>query len=142
MERLESCVEGRKTGEKMPETTRFDLGGGGMPGMPNLRGAGKRVLQLVALVLAVILLMASTTSIPTGNVGVLTLFGRVTGDVLPEGIHLINPLKSVEKLSVQTQSVKESANVPSNEGLILALDTSLLFRLDKAMAAQVYQTVG
>jgi prohibitin 1 len=142
MERLESCVEGRKTGEKMPETTRFDLGGGGMPGMPNLRGAGKRVLQLVALVLAVILLMASTTSIPTGNVGVLTLFGRVTGDVLPEGIHLINPLKSVEKLSVQTQSVKESANVPSNEGLILALDTSLLFRLDKTKAAYVYQTVG
>jgi prohibitin 1 len=126
----------------MPETTRFDLGGGGMSGMPSLRGAGMKILQLAALVLVVILLMASTTSIPTGNVGVLTLFGRVTGDVLPEGIHLINPLKSVEKLSVQTQSVKESANVPSNEGLILALDTSLLFRLDKAMAANVYQTVG
>src|SRR5260370_7628876 len=53
-----------------------------------------------------------------------------------------SPLKSVEKLSVQTQSVKESANVPSNEGLILALDTSLLFRLDKDKAAFVYQTVG
>ena len=123
----------------MPTTTRFDLGGGGMPSIP---GAAKKILQLAILVLVIILLMASTTSIPTGNVGVLTLFGRVTGDVLPEGIHLINPLKSVEKLSVQTQSVKESANVPSNEGLILALDTSLLFRLDKAMAAKVYQTVG
>ena len=125
----------------MPTTTRFDLGGG-VPGMPNLMGAGKKILQLVVLVVAIIVLLASVTSIPTGNVGVLTLFGRVTGDVLPEGIHMINPLKSVEKLSVQTQSVKESANVPSNEGLILALDTSLLFRLDKAMAAQVYQTVG
>jgi regulator of protease activity HflC (stomatin/prohibitin superfamily) len=92
--------------------------------------------------LLLILLFSSTTSIPTGNVGVLTLFGRVTGDVLGEGIHLINPLKSVQKLSVQTQSVKESANVPSNEGLILALDTSLLFRLDRNKAAQVYQTVG
>jgi prohibitin 1 len=73
---------------------------------------------------------------------VLTLFGRVTGETLNEGIHLINPLKSVQKLSVQTQSVKESANVPSNEGLILALDTSLLFRLDKSKAAYVFQTVG
>src|SRR5437773_9584423 len=54
----------------------------------------------------------------------LTLFGRVTGEALGEGIHMINPLKSVQKLSVQTQSVKESASVPSNEGLILALDTS------------------
>jgi prohibitin 1 len=125
----------------MPTTTRFDLGGEGLPRI-NLGGAGKRILQLAILVLVIILVMASTTSIPTGNVGVLTLFGRVTGETLPEGIHLVNPLKSVQKLSVQTQSLKESANVPSNEGLILALDTSLLFRLDKTMAARVYQTVG
>jgi prohibitin 1 len=126
----------------MPTTTRLDLGGGGLPSMPNLSGAGKRILQLGILVVAIILVMASTTSIPTGNVGVLTLFGRVTGETLPEGIHLVNPLKSVQKLSIQTQSIKESANVPSNEGLILALDTSLLFRLDKEKAAFVYQTVG
>jgi len=126
----------------MPNPTRFELGGGGLPSLPNLGGARKRILQLGILVLAIILLTSSTTSIPTGNVGVLTLFGKVTGETLPEGIHLVNPLKSVQKLSIQTQSVKESANVPSNEGLILALDTSLLFRLDKTMAAQVYQTVG
>src|SRR5579863_9396459 len=119
----------------------FDLGGSmsGMPGFPGLKSG---FLKLAAVVIIAILLLASTTSIPTGNVGVLTLFGRVTGETLGEGIHLINPLKSVQKMSVQTQSVKESANVPSNEGLILALDTSLLFRLDRNQAAQVYQTVG
>jgi len=110
--------------------------------MPSFSGAGRKLLQIAIVVLVIILLMAGTTSIPTGNVGVLTLFGRVTNETLPEGIHLVNPLKSVQKMSVQTQSVKESANVPSNEGLILALDTSLLFRLDKDKAAYVYQTVG
>jgi len=120
---------------------RFELGGGGMPSV-NLSGAGKRILQLGVLVVLFILLMASTTSIPTGNVGVLTLFGKVTGETLGEGIHLLSPLKSVQKLSIQTQSVKESANVPSNEGLMLALDTSLLFHLDKSKAADVYQSVG
>ena len=124
----------------MPTTTRIDLSG--IPGMPNFQGAMGRILRIAAVVVILLLLMWSTTSIPTGNVGVLTLFGRVTGQQLPEGIHLINPLKSVEKLSVQTQSLKESANVPSNEGLILALDTSLLFRLDKDKAAYVFQTVG
>lgn len=120
---------------------KFELGGGGLP-PANLSGAGKRILQLAILVVLLILLMASTTSIPTGNVGVLTLFGRVTGETLGEGIHLVNPLKSVQKLSIQTQSVKESASVPSNEGLMLALDTSLLFHLDRDKAAEVYQTVG
>jgi prohibitin 1 len=125
----------------MPNPPRFELGSG-LPDMPNLGSLGKRVLQLAILLLALIFVWASTTSVPTGNVGVLTLFGKVTGEVLGEGIHLVNPLKSVQKLSIQTQSVKESATVPSNEGLMLALDTSLLFHLDKSKAAEVYQSVG
>lgn len=110
--------------------------------MPNLSGLKSRFLTIVGVVVVFILLMASTTSIPTGHVGVLTLFGRVTGDVLPEGIHLINPLKSVEKMSIQTQSRKESANVPSKEGLIMSLDTSLQFHIDRDKAAQLFQSVG
>jgi prohibitin 1 len=116
--------------------------GPNLPSMPSLRGIGSKFLTLIVVILALVLLFASVVSIPTGHVGVLTLFGRVTGEVLGEGIHLINPLKSVARLSIQTQSVKESANVPSNEGLILALDTSLLFHLDRAKAADVYQKVG
>ena len=116
--------------------------GGGKPGMPNLGALRSRFLRIVIVVAVLILLLASTTSVPTGNVGVLTLFGKVTGDVLPEGIHLINPLKAVTKLSVQTQSRKESASVPSKEGLMLSLDTSLLYHLDRNYAAQMLQSVG
>src|ERR1700726_1224153 len=116
--------------------------GGSIPEMPNFRGAGAKILRWGLAILVVLLLLWSTTSIPTGHVGVLTLFGRVTGETLGEGIHLINPLKSVQKMSIQTQSIKESANTPSNEGLILALDTSLLFHLDRSKAAEVFQKVG
>jgi prohibitin 1 len=123
----------------MPDNSRSGYAGP-LPSMPNFRGRG--VLRIVIAAVVLLLLLWSVTSIPTGNVGVLTLFGRVTGETLGEGIHLINPLKAVQKLSVQTQSIKESANVPSNEGLILALDTSLLFHLDRSKAAYVYQTIG
>jgi len=121
-----------------PNGPRYDFSSE-LPGFDKLRS---KILILIGAVAAFFFLMASVTSVPTGHVGVLTLFGRVTGEVLPEGIHLVNPLKSVEKLSVQTQSLKESASVPSNEGLILSLDTSLLFRLDRSKAAEVFQTVG
>jgi regulator of protease activity HflC (stomatin/prohibitin superfamily) len=119
----------------------FDLGKG-MPALPGFGSSRRGPFLILAALIIVLLVSSAVTSIPTGHVGVLTLFGRVTGEILSEGIHLINPLKSVQKLSVQTQSVKESANVPSNEGLILALDTSLLFRLDRAKAAEVFQSVG
>ena len=123
----------------MPGSTiNYSVGGN----LPNLRGVGQRILVLAAAIFALIFFLSCVISIPTGHVGVLTLFGRVTGETLGEGIHIINPLKAVQKLSIQTQSVKESANVPSNEGLILALDTSLLFHLDRGKAAEVFQKVG
>lgn len=126
----------------MPNTTINFSAGGNMPSLPSLRGIGSKILILAVAIFALIFFFSSVVSVPTGHVGVLTLFGRVTGETLNEGIHVINPLKSVEKLSIQTQSVKESANVPSNEGLILALDTSLLFHLDRSKAADVFQKVG
>jgi regulator of protease activity HflC (stomatin/prohibitin superfamily) len=110
---------------------------------PNMAGGFLRgVGMLIAAIFIVILLFASVAKVPTGHVGVLTLFGRVTGDVLPEGIHLVNPLKTNNVMSIQTQTMKETATVPSNEGLIMTLDTSLLFRLDPSRAADLYQKVG
>jgi len=98
-------------------------------------------LGVVAFVL-VILLFASVARVESGNVGVLTLFGRVTGEVLPEGIHLVNPFKANNEMSIRTQEIKESASVPSSEGLVMNLDTSLIFHVDPAKASDVYQKIG
>ena len=98
-------------------------------------------LGIVAFVL-VILLFTSVARVESGNVGVLTLFGRVTGEVLPEGIHLVNPFKTNNEMSIRTQEIKESASVPSSEGLVMNLDTSLIFHVDPAKASDVYQKIG
>ena len=75
--------------------------------------------------------------------GVLTLFGKVqSGETLGEGIHLINPMKTNNELSIQTQTLKESASVPSSEGLMMSLDTSLIYHLNPDRAAEVFQKIG
>lgn len=99
------------------------------------------VVSAVVMVLLILLFFSSVTTVSTGHVAVLTLFGRVTGDVLPEGIHLINPLKAAREVSVQTQQIKETASVPSSEGLVVGLDTSLIFHLDRRKAAEVIQGI-
>jgi len=120
-----------------PARGRVIDGGGGSSGtFLRLIGLG------IAAFLLVILLFSSVTRVGTGHVGVLTLFGRVTGETLGEGIHLINPMKTNNELSIQTQTLKESASVPSSEGLMIALDTSLIYRLDPKSAAHVFQTIG
>jgi prohibitin 1 len=112
----------------------IDGGGGG--GLLRLAGFG------VAALVVVILLFSAVTKVGTGHVGVLTLFGKVTGETLGEGIHLINPLKTNNEMSVQTQTVKESASVPSSEGLMMSLDTSLIYHLNPDHAAEVFQKIG
>jgi prohibitin 1 len=104
---------------------------------------GLRLLGLgISAFLVVIFLFASVTRVQSGHVGVLTLFGRVTGEVLPEGIHMINPFKSSNEMSIRTQEIKESASVPSAEGLVMNLDTSLIYHLDPEKASDVYQKIG
>lgn len=114
----------------------IDGGGGGRGGMLRLIGLG------IAALLLLILFFNSVTTVDTGHVGVLTLFKKVTGETLGEGIHLINPLKSSHEMSVQTQSIKESASVPSGEGLMMSLDTSLIYHLNPDRAAEVYDKIG
>jgi len=109
-------------------------------------GGGGALLRLIGLGIAafllVILFFSAVTRVGTGHVGVLTLFGRVTGETLGEGIHLINPLKTNNEMSIQTQTIKESASVPSSEGLMMSLDTSLIYHLNPDHAAEVFQKIG
>lgn len=121
--------------------TMFNAGGGRViDANPN------SVFRLLGLAIAgfvlVILLFTSVARVESGHVGVLTLFGRVTGEVLPEGIHMINPFKANNEMTVRTQEIKESASVPSSEGLVMNLDTSLIYHLDPVKAADVYQKIG
>src|SRR5437660_4384771 len=110
------------------------------PSAPRPRGIlGLALLAIVALVL---LAQGPFRTVPAGHVGIKDFFGSVASDVLTPGIHLVLPLTRVQRMSVQTQEIKEIAEVPSKEGLILYLETSLLFQLDPAKAADIYKTVG
>src|SRR5271168_289036 len=103
---------------------------------------GNSWMFILAIVVGLLVVFNCTTRVQTGSVGVLSLFSRVTGETLPEGLHLMNPLMAVHEMSVQTQSIKETASVPSDEGLMLSLDTTLIFHLDRNHAAAVYQGIG
>jgi regulator of protease activity HflC (stomatin/prohibitin superfamily) len=103
-----------------------------------VRGIGLAIIGLIVIVL----LFNCVVRVSTGSVGVLTLFGRVTGETLGEGIHVINPLKTVNELSIRSVTIKESASTPSSEGLMMSLDTSLIYHLSPDRAAEVFQKLG
>ncbi len=106
-------------------------------------GVNQRRVNYGALGLAALwTVVNSLTVIPAGHVGVKDLFGNVSDDILHPGLRVVNPLLQIHKMSVRTQEVKETATVPSSEGLIVTLDVSLLFNLDPGKAPDVYRTLG
>jgi prohibitin 1 len=110
------------------------------PGSP--RPAQFVIVALVVVFGLILLAQGPFRTVPAGHVGVKDFFGSVSSDALGPGIHVVFPLTRVERMSVQTQEMKEVAEVPSKEGLILNLETSLLFQLDPAKAPEIYKTVG
>ena len=106
--------------------------------------SGRRVVRLVVIAVALVVLLVGSpiTMIPAGHVGVKDLFGRVSSDVLSPGVKLVIPFTRVIKMSIKTQEVKETAEVPSKEGLIMDLEGSLLYRLDPEKADDIYRTIG
>jgi regulator of protease activity HflC (stomatin/prohibitin superfamily) len=105
---------------------------------------GRRIARLIVVAFVLILFLAGNPIkvIPAGHVGVKDFFGSVSPNVLPPGVRFVFPFTRVVKMSIQTQEVKETAEVPSKEGLTMELEGSLLFRLDPEKAANIYKTVG
>ena len=113
-------------------------------GAESLRGAAKGVKYGGIAIVALILFLVGNpiAVIPAGHVGVKDFFGNVSPSVLSPGVRVVFPFTRVIKMSIQTQEMKELAEVPSREGLIMSLEVSLLYKLDPLKAADIYKTVG
>ncbi len=100
-------------------------------------------LRSVALIISVALLGTACVVIEDGEVGVSKSFGTISEEVVLQGVHILVPVaRQIERWNIKLQELKETATVPSSEGLIVGLDTSLLFQVMPTMAPQIRKTVG
>jgi regulator of protease activity HflC (stomatin/prohibitin superfamily) len=117
------------------------LGKAGSAGSARLLGYGFMVGGLV--------IAASNTFavISVGEVGVQHFLGSISPTPLGQGVHLINPLASIEKMSTREQSFPpdgsiEKIDAQTSEQLNVALEVSILYRIDPANAPGLYQRIG
>ena len=100
-------------------------------------------LSSVVLILWVAWLGTACVVIEDGEVGVSKSFGTIRDEPLPQGVAFVVPVaRQVETWNVKLQELKEPAQVPSSEGLIVGLDTSLLFQVQPDKAPQIRKKVG
>jgi prohibitin 1 len=101
-----------------------------------------RAAFFIVIIVVLFIVLRCLRVVPAGHVGVVDLFGKVRTEALPSGLHFVNPLARVHRMSVQTKEVKETMDTPSSERLAVHLEVSILFHLDSTKAADVYRTIG
>ena len=100
-------------------------------------------LSSVVLIVWVAWLGTACVVIEDGEVGVSKSFGEIRDEPLAQGVAFVVPVaRLVETWNVKLQELKETAQVPSSEGLIVGLETSLLFQVMPEKAPQIRKTVG
>jgi regulator of protease activity HflC (stomatin/prohibitin superfamily) len=128
-----------------------------MLGSPEIKKSSQgKLIPVGVILLSFVFLVASMVRlIPPGNVGVVIVFGKVQETTLKNGLHLVNPFASIEKMSIRTESYTMSGmpregqvrgddaiQALTSEGLMVHLDMTVWYKLIPDGAAEVYSTLG
>ncbi len=111
----------------------------------NIQKAKKTGIRVFIAFIILILIFAFRpfTTVPAGNVGVASLFGKVDPEEIPEGFHFINPLKKVQKIDCRNKELTlDDVGVPSQDQLTTAVDVTVKWRVDRTLAAEAYKDTG
>lgn len=122
---------------------------------PNFKKLG-RIGYMIGFAMIVLGFISSCfVQITAGSVGVQSLFGKIQGKVLTEGLNVVNPILTVIKFDVKTQNYTMSAihdegdqagddaiRVLSADGLEVVIDLTVLFRVTSDKAPTILRTIG
>jgi regulator of protease activity HflC (stomatin/prohibitin superfamily) len=114
------------------------------------------VVRLIGLLILIIgVLISCLVQIDAGEVGVQKLFGQVQREVLPSGLHFINPLFDVEKMDVKTQNYTMSGvrdegaklgddaiRALTSDGLEVTIDLTVLYKVVPSQAPDIIKETG
>ncbi|MDD5440522.1 MAG: prohibitin family protein [Candidatus Omnitrophica bacterium] len=104
----------------------------------------KNLMYLAVVLFSAFALMGcAVVGIEDGQAGVKIDLGKIQDNAVSTGWHFFIPgVSSIEVWNVKLLEIKETAQVPSSEGLISQLDLSILYQIPKENVTRVRKTIG
>lgn len=112
-----------------------------------------RLIGFIVLIIGI--LTACIVQVDAGEAGVKVLFGKVQKDILPSGLHFINPLLDIRRIDIKTQNYTMSGvhdegaktgddaiKVLTSDGLEVTIDITVLYRVVASEAPRLLQETG
>ena len=114
---------------------------------------GIRILALIIIIVG--FLTSCIKQIDAGQIGVKSLFGKVSDDILTSGLNMVNPLVDVKTVDIKTQNYTMSGvhdegeqagddaiRVLTADGLEVIIDLTVLYRVIGREAPRIVKETG
>ena len=97
----------------------------------------------IILVIGLIIFFGSTTIVPTGHIGVVTLYSKVQDEYLDAGFHLIKPfVEDVHDVDIRTQKYSNTVEGSAKDLQIVNITLSINYQIRAEKASTLYANVG
>ena len=105
--------------------------------------SGKIVAVIIVLIIAVVVLVSSLAIVPAGCTGVVTTFGKVSDNVLNEGLHFKIPFaQDVVTVSNKIQVYEADSDAVSKDLQSVSSKIAVNYRIRNDSSASVYKNIG
>lgn len=107
-----------------------------------MKGAGTACI-IGGIVLAILFICLScVTSVPTGNAGIVTTFGKVENYVLDSGLSMKAPWQKVIKMDNRIQKESVTLACFSSDIQEVSVSYTVNYQIDKTNAMNIYKSIG
>lgn len=97
----------------------------------------------IILVIGLIIFFGSTTIVPTGHIGVVTLYSKVQDQYLDAGFHFIKPfVEEVQDIDIRTQKYSNTVEGSAKDLQIVNVTMSINYQIRPEKASELYSKVG
>ena len=101
------------------------------------------VILWVVLIILVIIVLTGTTIVPTGHIGVVTLYSKVQDKYLDAGFHFIKPfVEEVHDVDIRTQKYEGTVEGSAKDLQIVNITMSINYQLKPEKVSDLYAKIG
>ena len=109
----------------------------------NRKGVAALVIGAIILLVGMIMLFASTSIVPTGHIGVVTLYSKVQDKYLDAGFHWVKPfVEDVHDVDIRTQKYSNTVEGSAKDLQIVNITMSINYQIKPEKVTELYAKVG
>lgn len=107
------------------------------------KGIGKWIGLVAGVIFLLIIIFSTVVIIPAGTTGVVLTFGKVSNNVMAEGLHFKIPfVQEVVNVSNKIQKLEVAAQAVSQDLQAVSSDIAVNYRIGNQASASIYQNIG